>query len=409
MVHFTDQSFYASGQKKSFDHYQLSFETRKKYRINESRTWYDNGQLETLRSYQDGKINGDVFIYTEKGSLRYQAHYQNNERHGKTLRYKDKKLISDEDWSQGKQSGEQKYFYSSGQLQQFKLFTPQGELTRNDYYQADGLLKTTWQRLKNCDIAENRYREGKLRWHKITPTPPQQWFAEYDYDSDGELTRERHENRTAQHEYVIAYRHRDIVSRRTELVKGKKQGLQIIQTRNAGLIYAHYKEDVLHGLYYAYAQSKLTPALIAYNKKYNEDNKTNFPLESETQSVNPTIKTKGYYRDGRQVGHWLESRYIPLLRSTLAVHFLADEKGVLQGKYEAFDKHQQLIIDGQYKKGMRQGNWYWKHPESLHVMRQGQFKDNLPIGTWTELYSLVSSHTVTGQYINGLREGAWHG
>ena len=43
----------------------------------------------------------------------------------------------------------------------------------------------------------------------------------------------------------------------------------------------------------------------------------------------------------------------------------------------------------------------------LEKHRQGQFKDNLPIGTWTELYSLVSSHTVTGQYINGLREGTW--
>ena len=94
------------------------------------RWYYENGQLEYKKEYQNGKLHGFSEYYYENGQLSSKYKYQNDELHGLLKGYYESgQLKFEHEYQNGKRHGLSKWYHKSGQL------------VYEDEYQNDKLIK----------------------------------------------------------------------------------------------------------------------------------------------------------------------------------------------------------------------------------------------------------------------------
>jgi antitoxin component YwqK of YwqJK toxin-antitoxin module len=79
--------------------------------------YYENGSLEYISTYKNGKLNGEYKEWSDKGILVEHSHYKDSKLHGEYKLYYDSgKLYRGGVYINGEREGEFKELYSDGQL-----------------------------------------------------------------------------------------------------------------------------------------------------------------------------------------------------------------------------------------------------------------------------------------------------
>ena len=78
--------------------------------------FYGNGNSKTLRRYKNGVLNGDSYDFDEFGRLVSTMQYSNNVRHGKEIKYSNGIVTNENTYANGQLNGETKSYYSNGTL-----------------------------------------------------------------------------------------------------------------------------------------------------------------------------------------------------------------------------------------------------------------------------------------------------
>ena len=64
--------------------------------------YYENGNLEYVGNYKDGKEHGEFLYYYEDGTLQYEENWKNGLEHGTTKEYApDGQLVLEQEWKNG--------------------------------------------------------------------------------------------------------------------------------------------------------------------------------------------------------------------------------------------------------------------------------------------------------------------
>lgn len=107
-----------------------------------------------------------------------------------------------------------------------------------------------------------------------------------------------------------------------------------------------------------------------------------------------------YDKKGLKQGFFIE--YLYRLNETHEMFFVND---TLEGKiiWRHFDGHK--IIEGYYKKGLRDGKWNWYHPNGK-IESDGKFLDDKFHGHWIYYFDNGKKDN-EGDFTGGLKEGEW--
>ena len=277
----------------------------------------------------------------------------------------------------------------------------------NRYNQHDYLIKTTitWLFFSLCslcvyaapnksDKSENSATPVKSQFvnpalKSNTPFPDYQWFGEVD----------KADKKTGQWVYREPGGH---IKKITHYVANKLQGTTITFYDNGNkLVEFNYTNGVVDGPYKKYykngvlAQSKnyRMDVLVGVYKNYYPSGRlrvvkhyTNNIINGKYTSYydNPknTVNKTGEYKMGRKIGVWHKwtsyganefvENYVNNHRNGLNYYYIFGNlfrsenyvKGELNGKFTQYylDKNKRIHIEGQYKKGINEGQWiYWRY------------------------------------------------
>ena len=139
----------------------------------EKKTYYDNGQLKSIRKITDGKSNGECKFYFENGQLEQIGIFIDNKQNGEWKYYHENgklkiigKLID------SKQNGEWKYYHENGKLKnigklidnkftgEWKYYHENGELLATKFYDDNGneieIKKAPIETKANNDLSNYR-------------------------------------------------------------------------------------------------------------------------------------------------------------------------------------------------------------------------------------------------------------
>ena len=76
--------------------------------------FYGNGNSKTIRNYQNGMLNGDGYDFDEFGRLTSSVRYVNNAKTGKELKFSNGSLTNENTYLNGQLNGNSKFYYSNG-------------------------------------------------------------------------------------------------------------------------------------------------------------------------------------------------------------------------------------------------------------------------------------------------------
>lgn len=76
--------------------------------------FYGNGNSKTIRNYKNGMLNGDSFDFDEFGRLTSSLEYVNNAKNGKEIKISNGIVTNENNYVNGQLNGEAKSYYSNG-------------------------------------------------------------------------------------------------------------------------------------------------------------------------------------------------------------------------------------------------------------------------------------------------------
>ncbi|WP_304176988.1 toxin-antitoxin system YwqK family antitoxin [Leptotrichia trevisanii] len=78
--------------------------------------FYGNGNSKVLKNYQNGLLNGKSYEFDEFGRLTASLEYVNNAKNGKELKFSNGVITNENTYANGQLNGEAKSYYSNGNL-----------------------------------------------------------------------------------------------------------------------------------------------------------------------------------------------------------------------------------------------------------------------------------------------------
>ena len=78
--------------------------------------FYGNGNSKVLRNYQNGLLNGKSFEFDEFGRLTSSLEYVNNAKNGKEIKFSNGVVTNENTYANGQLNGEAKSYYSNGTI-----------------------------------------------------------------------------------------------------------------------------------------------------------------------------------------------------------------------------------------------------------------------------------------------------
>ena len=111
---------------------------------------------------------------------------------------------------------------------------------------------------------------------------------------------------------------------------------------------------------------------------------------------------KGYLRDGKRYGHWIEMPFDEIVRQGPYVNGKKNGKWIYR-YYLYF--HKLNDEKGPYVNGKRHGHWIQQMRRFKHIVFEGPYVDGKKHGKWVE--RSPEGRTGGGSYMNGKKHGQW--
>ena len=298
--------------------------------------YHDNGQLQKLGNLIEGKTNGIWELYYDNGQLQERGNYKDNNRNGPFEFYYDNGQLQERgNFIEGKTNGIWEFYYDNGQLQQlgnykngikngpFEWYYDNGQLQQLGNYKDNNMhgifdyFTSTGGFLKNTDkklwVDGNEFSFGKkLQSNEVV-------------ERDGVVYKV---NSTTPFIGIVNYYHTNYAAQLFNL--GQQLGTSI-----AGGNYDNDK-DV--------EEQTLRVESFLFNGKREGLHKY-FKSNGELSEI-------GIYRGGKEQGRWTRYLYGGKLTSTTNYN-----NGLKDGLYKFYHTNGQLREKGLYKDDKRDGIW----------------------------------------------------
>lgn len=346
--------------------------------------YYDNGVKSSEGSMRDGKPDGYWKTYNKKGILKSEGNRKDFLLDSLWKFYSEEgKLLNEYTYVKGKKTGPKKTYDEKGKLSSEENFENDIKQGHTFFYYPEGMVSV-----------KTPFKNGK-----------EEGMA-YEYDKQGTIIT------------LITYKMGSIARQekinRTD-ANNKKTGMWKTFYENGNIkTEARYENDLLNGYYKEYDPSG---SLVKAEKYVN-----GVKDEKAEELVKLDVNVSEYFPDGRpkvvytskdgvkegveryfgDSGKVVNSKIYKM--GVLVAEGIYDERGLQQGLWKEYYLNAQLKSQGEYKDGMKIGEWVWYHPNG-EMEQKGKFtKKGKPDGLWRWWYDnkqLEREET----YVKGKEEG----
>lgn len=326
--------------------------------------YYENGQMEEIAHYYEGKYNGSVRQFYNNGKLKMEGTF-----------------------FLGIPDGEFKAFYKNGKLAEEGMY----------HSIADSIRDTT---TKYWDVIE--YLPAiKLGDWKTYYEDGKPW-AVYSYKPNDSL------------EYLMQYYNKE----GKKLVSDGKGKIEESYSSGKPKLLTSYEDGLLTGPYKLWSANGKLKEEGAYYKGLR-DGEWNFYhivsgklfqkigyREGEKHGVfvehlpNDSVSIEGGYADGKKDGLW--TYYFENGQVDMTGHFKA---GLQEGHWTYYYPNGQLYYEGDYSKGKKTGEWLFYYNNG-QMWREGSYANDMKQGAW-DFYYESGGDLMQGFFKDDLEHGAW--
>lgn len=394
-------------EKYYYDNGNISSEgTMENGRPNEYwKTYYPNGQLKSEGNRENFKLDSTWYFYAEQGDTVSAIDYKAGKKHGKVISYRNNVRYEVSHYKDNVKVDRSFIYYPTGEIKQVIPYDEGLESGSGYVYDRSGRIITLLE-----------YEEGYLRSSKK-------------------------------------------VNRFTD--QGKKRGTWVEFHPNGVLaMEGYYMNGKRNGIFKTYDKKGDLLSL----EKYRDDQLVMDTEESVILDIRNTyypdgsVKSSGGYVEGKKEGtHRIYDKDGEVIagevykRGEKIAEGIVDENGDYQGHWQLYYTDGNLRAEGDYKNSMRTGDWIFYFPNGA-VESKGKYVEGLPQGRWSwfypngdkrrnefyrrgeedgevtewdidgnviskgsyisgykdgEWYYHVGDHTEKGKYVDGQRQGTW--
>ena len=349
------------------------------------KTYYPTGQIKTEGNRKNFQLDSIWKFYNEKGVLITSISYVNGRKEGLKKNYSPEGiLLSEEMYEKDLKHGLTKFYYKSGALKETIPFDKGREEGMAFEYDEEGnitrIIEYKFGFMKNQEIVNRKNSEGKRsgRWKEFYPSLAVKWECTYadgkkngyykEYDEKGQLL------------VVQKYFMDSLITDAPELAKlDIKTEYYSDGTKKYEGTFKDGKPEGIHNLYNQKGEIVKTRVfengILEGEGVMDEAGRQQGPWVE--YFADGSVRSKGEYKDGMRIGEWQ--------------FFHNNGKVEQKGKYD--------------KRGRAQGTWKWYYP-SGNLLREENYLDGTREGAMIE-YSDSNTVITKGDYVDGLREGKW--
>jgi len=129
--------------------------------------YYENKQLESEISYENGKKNGTAVVYSQNGLIRVRGNYRDDRRHGLWTFYFEETstLQAVEFYENDRLQGKQSYYYPNGRLRHTAVYENDEKKGIWEWFTEEGILEARIEYKSDYRGLAAFYRKGILACH----------------------------------------------------------------------------------------------------------------------------------------------------------------------------------------------------------------------------------------------------
>ncbi len=375
-------------------------------------TYYPNSLRKSEGNRKDFLLDSTWRFYRENGNLKNIINYKEDKKHGKSYYYNDEcQLIAEEIYENGKLEGDKKiYFPSEDSLLLLKELIPYEADLKNGYsfqYAKDGRIISIVQYkngfVKKREKINRKDKEGRKQGLWKT------------YYSNYRLKKEERYQNNLLNGYVKRYNKEGKLESASLYIKGVKQSEE-----------ENIADFNIEATYYADGSKK---SEITYNLAGKKDGIAKYYTENgevekteiyrndyllakgiidkeglyqgvwENYYLSGKLKSKGSYLDGKKYNKW-EYFYQNGQLEQLGFY---DKNGKYTGEWKWYYDNGQLLREEEFRRGLEDG-YLKEFDREGNLITEGEFIDGEREGEW--FYEL-NDHKEEGKYRYGERNGIW--
>ncbi|KGO92937.1 toxin-antitoxin system YwqK family antitoxin [Flavobacterium subsaxonicum] len=362
------------------------------------KSYYNNGKLKLLSNYSNGIANGKFIEFDEDGNKTADYIVLNNQKNGTLNFYEDDKISYTTNFKSDKKNGTHIAYY----------YDENGNLNLKNYGEyLDDKKNGIW---KLCFIEKDR--EKILDISQFVNGIPEGPFQEVKSDS---LIIGRYKNGLLDGEYKV-YRDTkallvggvidtDIKNLKIQLegnyLSGKRIGYWKFYGMNQELIKeGNYENNLEAGTWKYYYQKYLDENFVELNyskELYLIENYSKGELEGESLRLS-YIENRNIECSDKQDQNCTKPIYHKISERASYI------KNQLDGNYEIRDSINNVIVNGLYRKDLKQGFWSERDEYNSEYASAGNYLNNLKVGEWHDIDKQGNKVRVN-QYLNGKLDG----
>ncbi len=349
--------------------------------------WYDNGNLKIECMFKDNEIIDYLKKYNENGLLDSSSNFYDGVE--KIINYyPNEKPLSISYNIEGIRQGKHLIYYENGNLLKEANYKD-GKL--------DGIVKEYYE---NGNIHRNKsYINNNPTGHNI------------EYDLNGNITSLDFfiNNQKIKCDLTLSdiqYKNNHIF----EVVAFSKEGILVSQyynfieeEKNNGTIHSVYKyknaKDYSSGIgeFWHYSENDLTFGKIKNHKMFEEISFIDYKKQIEEKYWISEDGKKKYLQKIEDIDDVFEK--------AVKKAYYKDENNNYIGKYRRYYSNEQLMEEGQYKDGKKEGKWNYYSPSGT-LIESKTYSNGIKNGEYKKYYHTGELEEV-GNYKNGKEEGQW--
>lgn len=348
------------------------------------RNYHPNGTLSSEGFRKDHLLDSTWHFYDEDGVLERSIQYQKDKKNGLSQRYKDSLLYLQENYVNDMRQGMAYQYFLSGQVEKSIPFVDDLEEGKGYEYAQDGRILTLvvysngFVRRKEKMNRKDKFGLKQGLWKEFHKNGRVKREGNYKDDKENGIFRE----------YDKDGKLLEMTKYENGLVEEGAEEAMLLDIRTK-----YYKNGKVHSV-----------------GGYTQDGKKQGVFKQFDQ--NGEVRTSFIYQQDQKIGEGV-----------------VDSKGVNQGPWKHYYKTGELRSEGNYVDGLKDGDWVFYH-KSGEVEQKGKYRQNEANGRWVWYYEDGTMHReehyrrgeedghsveydrngeviTEGEYIDGLREGAW--
>ena len=371
------------------------------------KTYYLNGQLKSEGNRKDFELDSTWKFYSEQGKLMFVYTYHNGKKNGPLVTYNsDGWKEKEETFVNNMKMGPTTYYYPNGKVQKVVPFSEGLEDGMSYEYDTSGTIITITEYkagfVKSTDRINRRDANGlkQGKWEDFWPNGKVKSSGSYlddkkngyfkDFNEFGNLV-----NITKWENGVLVKNPPELAKLETKITYWPNGRPKIIGT---------YKDDVPDGVFRMYSDSGTITGAEVYEDGvlvgtgiYDASGKQ----QGHWKEFHDTgeLKAEGDYKDGMKVGQW--TYYYADGKIDQVGKY--DDKGRPVGEWKWYYDNGQLLRDETYSDGLRNGTMT-EYDDKGNIITQGDYLDGLKEGHW---FFQVDDYREEGDYVAGERNGTW--